>query len=315
MNLINTILILTISLVLINHLTNGEIINRIKNCFLTCQTQVEKMTGTNRHSEPNTCHVLDNSLDNSLDNLLDSSLDLKIYQNLYQIINQVVTPNVNLYELSNSRNKKILVNDVIKKSLIDLITEVFNYGKIKFTDIVILNEPFYYYNNPHGKDIEPFNFSANISYKQKPIGSVIINIQCFLQKDNIINSELGLTNAFTILRAHLIKRINSDKPDIIKPNIIKPNTNTPNTTMQLNPNEHIISKIEQQAMDANVELTKKMTNSFNDHFVNRSDCDDLFIKPSSKHQTAEFENDTDLIPSIVNISSYEEQSDLEYKNI
>ena len=303
MNLINTILILTISLVLINHLTNGEIINRIKSCFFTCQTQVEKMTGTNRHEE-SSCPVFDKTLLKDL----GSSSENESYH-LYQIINQVVTPNVNIYELTNTRNKKILVNDVVKKSLTDAISQLFNYGKIKFTDIIISSEPFYYYDNPYGKDIEPFNFTANISYKQTPIGSVIINIQSFLQKNNVTNLDLGLTNIFTILRARLIKRINLDT----KENIIKPNNNNVNTSVHLKKNEHVINKIEQQALDANAELTKKMTASFNDHFVNRSDCDDLFIKPSIHHKTGGFENDTEnsLIPSIVNISPYEELTDSE----
>jgi hypothetical protein len=57
-------------------------------------------------------------------------------------------------------------------------------------------------------------------------------------------------------------------------------------------------------------MATKMTESFNNHFVGRDDYDDLFIKPTNSYIVEGFMNDTDnsLIPSIVNLSSYEQSS-------
>ena len=70
---------------------------------------------------------------------------------------------------------------------------------------------------------------------------------------------------------------------------------------------------EKQAMSQNAEMTKKMTNSFNDIFVPRDDCNDLFIKPSKSKE--KFDNNdyhdtvNSLIPDILDITEYQTKSD------
>ena len=63
-------------------------------------------------------------------------------------------------------------------------------------------------------------------------------------------------------------------------------------------------------------MATKMTESFNNHFVGRDNYDDLFIKPATQHITEGFMNDTDnsLIPSIVELSTYEQTSVTETSN-
>ena len=73
---------------------------------------------------------------------------------------------------------------------------------------------------------------------------------------------------------------------------------------------------QKKATQKTQELATKMTESFNNYFIDREDNDDLFIKPSKPYKTESFMNDTDnsLIPTIVDLSSYEQSSDNETSN-
>ena len=53
----------------------------------------------------------------------------------------------------------------------------------------------------------------------------------------------------------------------------------------------------------NKELKDKMTESFNNMFVNREQFDDLFIKPNNDTNEVNQENDSDynLIPSVIDV--------------
>jgi hypothetical protein len=74
--------------------------------------------------------------------------------------------------------------------------------------------------------------------------------------------------------------------------------------------------IQQKAIQKTHDLATKMTDSFNNYFIGREDNDNLFIKPTDSYITEGFMNDTDnsLIPSIIELSSYEQMSNTDTSN-
>jgi len=67
---------------------------------------------------------------------------------------------------------------------------------------------------------------------------------------------------------------------------------------------HINNENENQAIKQNIELSNKMVESFTNHFVNRENYDDLFIKPSSHNQdNLQTDTENSLIPSNIEFST------------
>ena len=307
MNLINKILILVILILLINHLTGGQIIDTIKRYYSNCTDNVEKFIGLTYAQQcikPNVPEIpyqgqkdftyLNKTQPDILD---DESYDL------YKFLNEMITPNVNNYELTKSRDRRIKAPESLEKEIYERISSILSCKNFKFTRIKFLSN-IYYYENHRGKDIEPFEFSADVSYKNKFIGTVIIHLECFLRADKFYHDPMK-SGYLTIID---IKLLNRTYPDGVTKEKVW------NTLYKLEPNDNylnldkhrprIIEKAEKEAIATNNKLTDKMVESFENHFVSRENFDDLFIKSSSdKHVSFQLDTEYSLIPSISEFSA------------
>lgn len=309
MNLINKILILIILIVLINHLSEGKIIETIKRYFSSCRDNVENFIGLTyvpKCIKPNAPDIpYQRQKDFPHLNKNDPGfLDEESY-GLYKFLNEMVTPNVNIYELTSSRNKRIKASEALESEIHTHIENIFNCKGFKFASIKILSN-IYYYENPRGKDIEPFEFSADVSFRNKFIGSVIISLECFIRADKFYRKPME-SGFLSILNVRLLNRT---YPDGVSKEKVW------NTLYKLEPDEQylaidkseprIIEKAEKDAIQSNNELTNKMVESFENHFPSRENYDDLFIKPSSptKHVSFQLDSENSLIPSIIEFSAY-----------
>ena len=274
--MINKILILVIIIFLINHLTEGVIFNTIKFYFESCRENFESYL--KQKDNKNFINLQNKILHYNKDNTDD----------LHSFINNLINLNNEFYDFSSSNNQRISAEQhTINKILSKLIKKLnSNSHEYKFNNIKLLDK-IYYYQNPKGKIIDPFNISADVYYRNKSNGSIIINLEIFLKQLNLNKSELIITNVSLIERTY-------------------PNTITKNKTVPNKINSHDYKK----AVKKNKDMVKKMTESFNNYFVNRDTYDDLFIKPSTQHTTEGFMNDTEnsLIPSIIELSSYDASS-------
>ena len=321
MNIINKILILIILIFLINHLSDGQIIKIIKNTFCTCKTKVDHFIGLTNNASTDNPNVIVPSIpyqtqkdfpyNNNNDTLDDDTYDL------YKFLNNLITVNVNMYELTQDNSNRLKVSDNFKKEIYDELNKIFNCGEYSFNDITFLSE-LYYYNNNTGKTIEPFEFKSNIAYKNKTIGSIVIYIECFMRKDKFYYQP-NQTGYLTIQSIKLINRTYSDgktrekvwrsaykliptknEDSIIEEKVFQyQNENVESESLK-----HINNKNENQLIKQNIELSNKMVESFNNHFVNRENYDDLFIKPASQNQdNLQTDTENSLIPSNIEFST------------
>jgi hypothetical protein len=277
--MINKILILVISILLINYLTEGKIIETIYRYLTTCKDKFESFVNIKRTSMSNNISENDS------------------YQ-LYRYVNNMVTPYVNVYELTSDRTHKLAAPISLVNELIDHISKIFNSSGYKFDNITILDK-IYWYENARGKDIDAFNFSADIKYRGKSIGTWIFNIECFLREDKFFDKPLS-SRFLTIIN---IRQTNGTGKQIIsaykldQSNLVK----TPDVVFNKQP-KHV-----ETAIKTAVEMTEKMNESFNGHFVSIDNDDKLFIKPTNTtNQNANrFVNDTEnsLIPSIIDFDN------------
>ena len=311
MNMVNKILILVMIIFVINHLMEGQILNTLKGFFTSCQDKTEKFIGltyTNKKGVyPNVPQVpYDSQRDFAYINQNDvNNLDDETYR-LYRFINNMVTPNVNIYELTSSRGKKIKASNELLNEIVNHLERIFNCSGYKFSNIKLLDQ-IVYYENPRGKELESFNFSSNVSYQGKSIGSVVINIESFLRDDKFYQKPMK-SGFLTITDIRLGNRthpngVNKEKK-WISAYKLEPSQNQSQIRKPMIP-----TKNQQKAIEKNQKMTSKMTESFNNHFVPRENFDELFIKP--QQNTEGFMNDTDnsLIPTIDEISFNEDYSD------
>lgn len=309
MNMINKILILVIMIFVINHLMNGQILNTIKGLFTSCNT--EKFIGatyTNKKgvysnvpqvpydSQKDFAYINQNDID---------ELDDETYR-LYRFINNMVTPNINIYELTSSRGKKIKASNELVKEIIVHLERIFNCSGYKFSNLKLLDQ-IVYYENPRGKELESFNFSSDVTYHNKSIGSVVINIESFLREDKFYQNHmksgfLAITNIRLANRIHP-NGVNKEKKIVSGYKLeysMSPSRNQSKINKPIHP-----TKNQHQAIEKNNKMMTKMNESFKNHFVPRENFDELFIRPQTN--TEAFMNDTDnsLIPTIDEISSEE----------
>lgn len=311
MNLINKILILIIVVFLINHLTEGKIIETLKGYLAICHRNIETFIGID--NETNTPTIpYDRQLDFAYLNHSDiDNLDEETYR-LYKFINNLVTSNVNTYDLTKSDNDEIIADNTFKNDLVGHLNKIFNCRGYRFNNIFLLDE-LIYFNNPRGKDIQPFAFKAAVSYQGKSIGSIVLYVEAFLRQDKFSSSKNGF---LTITNVRLQDRTYPDNKNKEK---VWYSAYKLNPTPAQIPNKPVKrqikpTKIEKEAIREAVNLATKMNDSFNSHFVDRDNLDHLFIKPQETYKTDGFLNDTDnsLIPSIVDISNtYEQTSETE----
>lgn len=287
MNLINKILLLAILFFLINHLTGGKIIDSIKRFYNNnCKSLINIENFTNPQEDkcitlnaPNIPyqHQLDFPYINQND---PNNLDEESYS-LYKFLNDMISINQNTYELTKSNSER---NDgsALENEIFNRLNTILNCKEFKFSNLKFLDK-IYYYNNPRGKEIEPFKFSADVSYKNNFIGSVIVNIECFIRHDMFYHDPMD-SGYLSILNVKLLSRT--------RQNITQAENNT---LYKLKQNSNYL-KVYDDAHKKNNDLTNKMVESFENHFVDRHDFDDLFIKTSDKSSRSQ-PNDT---PTIIN---------------
>jgi hypothetical protein len=274
MNTINKLLILIIILFLINHLTNGKITYLLKKYLNIGKTHIEKFMGitytNSRGIYPNHPVVPYNKQrDFPYINHNDPDvLDNESYE-LYHFIDSLVNVNTNMHEMTVSNSTKHKANSNLTNFILSNLTKSLNCKGYTFSNIKLIDD-IYYHDNPRGKEIELFNITADLNYHNKSLGFVTLSFETFIRN-----------NRLEILNVKLIDRKNKPK-----------------------------NKIYKKALHKNQEMIYKMNDSFNNHFVNRDDYDELFIKPTQKYVNEGFNNDTEnsLIPSIVELSSYEQSS-------
>lgn len=201
MNLINKILILIIILFLINYLTSGKIFETIKGYLNSC---VEKFSNTTTNKACNMDphlkqipYASQTDFQYNMNN--DMDLDAVSY-NLYQFISTRVTNNSYAYEMVADGEDQHDVPKDMQKYILDSLTTMFNQSGFEFKNIKILDK-LYYFDNMRGKDIIPFNFSADVSYNKTLIGKVIVNIESYIY-EKIKGGE------YAIINTRLIRRIN-----------------------------------------------------------------------------------------------------------
>jgi len=284
MNLINKVLILGIIIVLINHLTDGSIINTLKRYKTIC---VEKMSNL----IPNDSDVKQIPFANQLDfpyiNQNDpEELDEETY-NLYRFLDSRVRRQIYNYELTLNHNEVIEMPDDMLRYVIKSLHETFNSNKYEFKNIK-LSERLQYTANHRGKEIIPFKMSADVFYDKKPIGSVVLQIDSFIHE----HLKGGL---FSILNIKLISRkhVGKNKEKEMRQTIYRADINKDKDIK-------LQKKQQNKAMEENKQLNNMMNESFNS--FNYDEPNDLFIKSNKTH------NDDIDIPT-VNISDYEGESD------
>jgi len=298
MNMVNKIIILIIMIVIINHLMNGEILNKIRRIFTIFNTEkfIEGID-TNKKIVDSNLHQVPYESQNNINEINDETY------RLYRFINNMVTTNINIYELTASRGKKIKASNELKKEIIVHLERIFNCSGYKFLNLKLIDQ-INYYENPRGKELESFNFSSDIFYYNKLIGSFVINIESFLREDNFYqnHSKYGF---FTIINIKLVDKIypkcvNNEKKNISGYKLESSPRNQSHIKDQINP-----TKNQQHAIERNNKNNTKMNESFNNHFVPTENFNELFIKPQSNSEAFINDSENSLIPTINEISSKE----------
>ncbi len=316
MKMINNILILIIIIFVINYLTEGQIFDFVSRFFSQCSSNVEHFMGV---THPVNCikpnvPIIPFAIQKDFAYINQSdikNLDEETYR-LYRFINDLVTVNVNFYELTPSDGTRVEASPEFTQEILNHLNKIFNCKGYKFENIKIL-EPLYYYKNPRGKELEMFNISADVSYLSNKLGSVMLNLDCFLREDRIFNKQTD-SGYLTLIDIKLVKRIKS-KPDsefVENPKKVPSYTIWEPPTYVNESSKNIVvepTKSQVESQKKHDELKNKMNDSFNDHFVSRESYDDLFIKPqfaNANNKDYMLDNNTeDLIPSVIEFSAYE----------
>jgi hypothetical protein len=270
-NLINKILILVIILFLINHLTEGKILDTIKSWFNFCK---EKFTNMYNTQQIPFAKQLDFPYINGTDGM---ELDDTTYH-LSQFIESRVTKNTFEYEMTGTGSEPREVPNDMKQYIVTSLNTMFNSSGFKCENIRIIDK-LVYFNNPKGKDIIPFKFSAEFSYKSKPLGTLLIHIESFIYEQykgalySIVNARLVGRNDKNLVKP-------TPQESIYRVNRVKFNMN------DMNAQDVIQAKQQEQAKKDNKKLNDKLTESFND----------VFIKPPKKEEVVD-EQSSDYLPS------------------
>jgi hypothetical protein len=225
-------------------------------------------------------------------------------------MSNLVNINTNFAELTPGNGTSIIADDNLVNDIMSQLTKVLNSHGFKFTNIKLLDQ-IYYQENPRGKEIELFNISADISYRDAPMGSLVISLEIFMRKDRICPKEftnglLTITNVKLIDRKYIMKK-NTDHTDLAPRGQIDSPSQYQRDFKTVEHNE-----THAKAQQKNQQLTSKMTESFNNYFVDIEENADLFIKPSNNENIDNgLGTENSLIPSIIRLSSYEQPSNTE----
>jgi hypothetical protein len=216
MNLINKILVLIIILFIINRLANNNLSEMLTNAIFNCKSKVENFMGltyTNKKGVYTNTPIIPYQSQRDFSHInkdVDEKLDEESY-NLYKFLDSLIRPNNNMYELTVSNVERYEASQDFIDKLKDNLSRILNCNDYKFMDIKILDD-IILLKNPRGIEIEPFRINADISYKEKILGNVVLQIESFYRYDKIgyKNKDPGLLTFQSIKlveRKHIKEKI------------------------------------------------------------------------------------------------------------
>jgi hypothetical protein len=159
------------------------------NALYNCKSKVENFMGltyTNKKGVYTNTPIIPYQSQRDFSHInkdVDEKLDEETY-NLYKFLDSLIRPNNNMYELTASNRERYEASKDFIDKLKNNLSRILNCNDYKFTDIKILDE-IILLKNPRGIEIEPFRISADISYKERIMGNVILQIESFYRYDKI----------------------------------------------------------------------------------------------------------------------------------
>jgi len=202
MNIINTLLILFIILIIINNLTNKNILNTI------------------------TSYI--NYLKNIIYNKKDNS-ELVKSESFDTILNKIIVktnrPTNNLQMVIASKNMII----ILEKKLLKALNNHFNKYNYKFYNLIITDN-IEYATTIDGKYFKPFHFSVKVYYKNKKIDTLYFKTELFVNKDTNMIVVLNISKEQYNIITDILTENNDNQPHFNYPNeSIEPDISTYST--------------------------------------------------------------------------------------
>lgn len=164
MNTINKILILAIFIFILNHLTDGKLLDTVLSLFDTYKDKFE------------------NFIDNTVKINHNNSNDL------YDFINDLINSDYNIKNIH--KENVINITPTFNIFIIEQLNKILNFHGYKFTDIHLTNKPSYS-NTKLGTLVESFNINSNAFFRGTFIGSVDIEFDLIVKN----KYEIIITNA------------------------------------------------------------------------------------------------------------------------
>ena len=169
MNIINTVLILFILIIIINNLSNKNILNTI------------------------TSYI------NNFKNILKNK-DKPKAESFDIILNKIIIKTNKPKDITNLVIASKNMVQILEKKLLKLINNHFNKYNYKFYNLII-NDIIEYAITNDGKYFKPFIFSAKVYYKNKKLDDMIFKTELFVKKDTntilILNINIDNHNIIT----------------------------------------------------------------------------------------------------------------------
>lgn len=172
MNIINTLLILFIILIIINNLTDGQILNTTTLFFNNITSKLSNLI--NKKAKVQT--IKDNKEKISFDTILNKL---------------IVTSNKPSGDLHMNIASKNMVK-ILEKKLLKLLNNHFNKYNYKFHNLIINNTVEYAVTND-GKYFKQLNISVKLYYKNKKIDNLNFKSELFVKK---ISNEIVILNFY-----------------------------------------------------------------------------------------------------------------------
>jgi len=195
MILINQILLVILILLILNYFTKGQLKIIFEKSLQSCMTNIENFIGstyTNKERVFNNVPNIKYSHQKDYP-YISTTMNDNIMDGLYNYISNLRTVNINNYELNNSNSKRIPADYKLENNILKQLYNVLNCKHYKFEKIKLLDK-IYYYENYRGKDIEPFNFSADVYFKNKIINKMTFYIEIFIRNDHYNSDYITILN-------------------------------------------------------------------------------------------------------------------------
>lgn len=182
----NVILVILIFL-LINYFMNNKLIDTLKKYF----KKIESFQG------------LPYGFSYDMPSRVDNEL-----KKIHHFVQSVVTKK-NHYELTPSDSMEIELPNRNVGEIITLFTKKFNCGDYVFRNIKILDK-LTYFKNIRGKEVKPFNMSADVFIEGKAIGLITFYVEVFMRDDVISYGEPTITRIKIVGREEMNDFIPTD---------------------------------------------------------------------------------------------------------